>query len=74
MRSNLTPRWTSQHRDSGNTEKLASLISECHVITNKYPEAASVLQQVHKESSAALKILPGAHRLKWGKALNGPLL
>jgi hypothetical protein len=28
--------------------ELSSLISECHARTNKYPEAASVLQQVHK--------------------------
>jgi hypothetical protein len=30
------------------TLKLASLKSECLAITNKYPEAASVVQQVHK--------------------------
>jgi hypothetical protein len=28
------------------TQKLASLKSECHAITNKHPEANSVLQQV----------------------------
>jgi hypothetical protein len=28
------------------TQKLASLKSECHAIMNKYPEAASVVQQV----------------------------
>jgi hypothetical protein len=30
------------------TQKLASLKYECHVIMNKYPEAASVVQQVYK--------------------------
>jgi hypothetical protein len=30
------------------TQKLASLKTECHAITNKYPEAASVVQQVYK--------------------------
>jgi hypothetical protein len=34
----------SQYRDSGNT----GLKSECHVTTNKYPEAVSVEQQVYK--------------------------
>jgi hypothetical protein len=29
-------------------QKLSSLKSQCHAITNKYSEAASVLQQVHK--------------------------
>jgi hypothetical protein len=29
-------------------QKLAWLKSECHAITNKYPEAASVVQQVYK--------------------------
>jgi hypothetical protein len=30
------------------TQNLASLKSECHAMTNKYPEAASVVQQVCK--------------------------
>jgi hypothetical protein len=30
------------------TQKLASLKFECHAIMNKYPEATSVVQQVHK--------------------------
>jgi hypothetical protein len=30
------------------SQKLVSLKFECHTITNKYPEAASVVQQVHK--------------------------
>jgi hypothetical protein len=30
------------------TQKLASLKYECHAITNKYQEAASVVQQVYK--------------------------
>jgi hypothetical protein len=30
------------------TQKLALLKSECYVIMNKYPEAASVVQQVYK--------------------------
>jgi hypothetical protein len=39
----------SQYRDSGNTgEKLATLKSECHAITNKHPEAPSLVQQVYK--------------------------
>jgi hypothetical protein len=29
-------------------QELSSLKSECHAITNKYPEAASVVQEVHK--------------------------
>jgi hypothetical protein len=29
-------------------QKLSSLKSQCITITNKYPEAASVIQQVHK--------------------------
>jgi hypothetical protein len=29
-------------------EKLSSLKSQCHDITNKYPEAASVVQQMYK--------------------------
>jgi hypothetical protein len=30
------------------TQKLASLKTECHVIMNKYPEAASVMLYVYK--------------------------
>jgi hypothetical protein len=30
------------------TKNLASLNSQCHAITNKYPEAGSVVQQVYK--------------------------
>jgi hypothetical protein len=30
------------------TQRLASLKSESHTITNKYPAAASIVQQVHK--------------------------
>jgi hypothetical protein len=30
------------------TQKLASLKSECHAITNKHPKAATVVQQVYK--------------------------
>jgi hypothetical protein len=29
-------------------QELSTLKSECHAITNKYPEAASVVHQVHK--------------------------
>jgi hypothetical protein len=29
-------------------QDLSTLTSECHATTNKYPEAASVVQQVHK--------------------------
>jgi hypothetical protein len=47
------------------TRMLVSLKSQCHAITNKYPEAASVIQQVHKYS-VTLRFLPDAHRIKWG--------
>jgi hypothetical protein len=30
------------------TQKLASLNYQCHTITKKYPEAGSVVQQVHR--------------------------
>jgi hypothetical protein len=32
-------------------QKLAMLKSECHAIMNKYPEAASVVQQIHNVCS-----------------------
>jgi hypothetical protein len=35
-------------------QKLAMLKSECHAITNKYPEAASVIQQVYDNDIAIL--------------------
>jgi hypothetical protein len=49
------------------TQKLASLKSECHAITNKYPEAASVVQQVHKLLSD-IEILAGCTPDKVGKS------
>jgi hypothetical protein len=50
----------SVHQDAGRHRtgipeimeaKATSLKSQCHAITNKYPEAASVVQQVHKVQS-----------------------
>jgi hypothetical protein len=47
----------SVHQDGGRpntgipeiwTQNLASLKSECHAIMSKHPEAASIVQQVHK--------------------------
>jgi hypothetical protein len=55
------------------TQKVASLKSQCHAITKKYPAAASVVQQVH-EALSDIENLPSVRRLKWGKALTGPLL
>jgi hypothetical protein len=37
---------------------LASLNSQCHVITEKYPDAGSVVQQVHKVLNG-IEILAG---------------
>jgi hypothetical protein len=47
-------------------QELSSLNSQCHAITNKYPEAVSVVQQVHKMLSD-IEILANAHLLKWGE-------
>jgi hypothetical protein len=47
------------------TQKLASLKSECHVITNKYPGVTSVVQQVHKVLSDT-EILSGCTQAKVG--------
>jgi hypothetical protein len=44
-------------------EKLSSLKSQCHDITNKYPEATSVVQQACKVLSD-IEILAKAHRPK----------
>jgi arabinogalactan endo-1,4-beta-galactosidase len=48
------------------TQELLSLKSECHAITNKYPKAASVVQQGRKILSDIEK--PDRHQLKWGKS------
>jgi hypothetical protein len=73
----------SVHQDGGRPStwipeildtKLASLNSQCHAITKEYPGAGSVVQQVHKVLNDIERFLLGAHRLKWGKALSGPLL
>jgi hypothetical protein len=40
---------------------------------NKYPEAASVLEQVYKVLND-IDILAGCTLAKWGKALSGSLL
>jgi hypothetical protein len=57
-------------------QKLLSLKSQCHDITNKYPGAASVVQQAYKVLSgiAALKSFANAPRPKWENALSGQLL
>jgi hypothetical protein len=65
-----TQRWkTSQYRVSGNTghRSLASLNSQCHVITNKYPEAGTVVQQVHKVLND-IEILAGCTPAKVGES------
>jgi hypothetical protein len=47
-------------------QKLAALNSECHAITNKYPEAGSVVQ-VHKVLND-IEILAGSTRAKVGES------
>jgi hypothetical protein len=42
------------------TQTLALLNSQCHAITNKYPEAGTVVQQVHKVlNNIEIEILAG---------------
>jgi hypothetical protein len=44
--------------------------TECHAITNKYAEAASVVfcsATKYVKYSVTLRTLPDAHRLKWGE-------
>jgi hypothetical protein len=48
-------------------QKLALLKSECHAITKKYPEAASVVQQVYKAISDT-EILAGCTGAKVGES------
>jgi hypothetical protein len=48
-------------------QMLSSLKSQCHDITNKYPEAASVMQQVHKVISD-IEILAKCTPAKVGKS------
>jgi hypothetical protein len=48
-------------------KKLESLKSECHAITNKYTEAASVVQQVYKVLSDT-ETLAGCIPPKVGKS------
>jgi hypothetical protein len=45
------------------TQKLASLNSQCHAIMNKYSEAGSVVQQVHKALND-IEILVGCTQAK----------
>jgi hypothetical protein len=59
------------------TQKLASLKSQCHAITSKYPEAASVVQQPAEvgDSSEWASIVNRANFCKAldGKPLSGAL-
>jgi hypothetical protein len=55
------------------TQKPASLKSEYHAIMNKYPEAASVVQQVYKMLSDN-ENLARCTLAKVGKAQSRPLL
>jgi hypothetical protein len=48
-------------------QKLASLKSECYGITNKYPEAAAVVQEVHNVLSD-IEILSGCTSAKVGES------
>jgi hypothetical protein len=48
-------------------KKLSSLKSQCHDIMNKYPEAASVVKQVHKVLSD-IKILAKCTPAKVGES------
>jgi hypothetical protein len=48
-------------------QELASLKSESHVFTNKYPEAAAVVQQVHNVLSD-IEILSGCTSAKVGES------
>jgi hypothetical protein len=60
--------------DSTNTEdKLASLKSGCHTITNKCQEALLYCNKCTKHSFT-LKTLPDANWLKCAKSLSGSLL
>jgi hypothetical protein len=48
------------------------LKNKCPVIMNKYPEAASVVQQGYEVLTVSvIENLPDAHRLMYGKALSG---
>jgi hypothetical protein len=49
------------------TQKLAALISECHAIMNKYPEPASVVQQIY-EVPSDIEILAGCTPAKVGES------
>jgi arabinogalactan endo-1,4-beta-galactosidase len=54
-------------------QKLSSLKSQYRDITNKYPEAASVVQQVYKVLRD-IEILSRHTPAEMGEALNGRLL
>jgi hypothetical protein len=54
-------------------QALSSLKPESHAITNKYPEAVSVIQQVHKVTSD-IEILAKCTLARVWKALSGQLL
>jgi hypothetical protein len=49
------------------TKFLASLNPQCHVITNKYPEAVSVVQQVYKVLNE-IEIIAGCAPAKVGES------
>jgi hypothetical protein len=51
-------------------QKLAFLKSECHVITKKYPEAASVVQQVYKVVSAGCTPAEVGESSEWTSVVN----
>jgi hypothetical protein len=57
------------------TKKLASLKSECRAIMNKYPEAASVVQQVYKvlsdtENIAGCTPAKVGESIEWSSTVN----
>jgi hypothetical protein len=49
------------------TQNLASLNPHCHAITNKYPEAGSVVQQVYKVLNE-IEIIAGCAPAKEGES------
>jgi hypothetical protein len=71
----------SVHQDGGcSSNRILEILdtdtsqkSECHAITNKYPEAVSVVQHVYKVLSDT-ENLAGCTTAEVGKALSEPLL
>jgi hypothetical protein len=55
------------------TQKLSLLKSECHAITNKYADAASVAQQVHRGLSG-IDNHAGCTPAEVEESSSGPLL